>query len=168
MTHKPVMLYHVPKRTASRISVPLLERLLSACPNIRAVKYADSCYADVLSLRQRHGGFHLFSGDDASCFDAMQEGMDGVISVISHLVPRAMKQAADRPEPHLIALLKKVAELCFIESSPAPLKHLLSCQGRCQEMLRLPLCPISAKSAAVLDAQFPALYDSIRAWLMPQ
>ena len=168
MTHKPVMLYHVPKRTASRISVPLLERLLSACPNIRAVKYADSCYADVLSLRQRHGGFHLFSGDDASCFDAMQEGMDGVISVISHLVPQAMKQAADRPEPHLIALLKKVAELCFIESSPAPLKHLLSCQGRCQEMLRLPLCPISAKSAAVLDAQFPALYDSIRAWLMPQ
>ena len=50
LTHKPVMLYHVPKRTASRISVALLHALLKACPNIRAVKYADRCYEEVLAL----------------------------------------------------------------------------------------------------------------------
>ena len=168
LTHKPVMLYHVPKRTASRISVALLRALLKACPNIRAVKYADRCYEEVLALRRTTPGFQLFSGDDDSCFDAMQEGMDGVISVISHLVPRAMKQAAEQPDEELVSMLRKLAALCFIESSPAPLKYLMARQERCSNILRLPLCPLSERNAAVLEEQFWPLYDNIRARCMAQ
>lgn len=168
LTHKPVMLYHVPKRTASRISVALLRALLKACPNIRAVKYADRCYEEVLALRRTTPGFQLFSGDDDSCFDAMQEGMDGVISVISHLVPRAMKQAAEQPDEELVSMLRKLAALCFIESSPAPLKYLMARQERCSNVLRLPLCPLSERNAAVLEEQFWPLYDNIRARCMAQ
>ena len=168
LTHKPVMLYHVPKRTASRISVALLRALLKACPNIRAVKYADRCYEEVLALRRTVPGFQLFSGDDDSCFDAMQEGMDGVISVISHLVPRAMKQAAEQPDEELVSMLRKLAALCFIESSPAPLKYLMAREERCSNVLRLPLCPLSERNAAVLEEQFWPLYDNIRARCMAQ
>ena len=146
----------------------LLRALLKACPNIRAVKYADRCYEEVLALRRTVPGFQLFSGDDDSCFDAMQEGMDGVISVISHLVPRAMKQAAEQPDEELVSMLRKLASLCFIESSPAPLKYLMARQERCSNVLRLPLCPLSERNAAVLEEQFWPLYDNIRARCMAQ
>lgn len=79
-----------------------------------------------------------------------------------------MKQAAEQPDEELVSMLRKLASLCFIESSPAPLKYLMARQERCSNVLRLPLCPLSERNVAVLEEQFWPLYDNIRARCMAQ
>lgn len=161
VTKKTIMLYHVPKRTGSAITLPLLKRLIHACPNIRSLKYADADYDDILAIRAFDPHFRLYSGDDDSCFAAMRDGMDGVVSVLSHLQPLAMRCVMEKPDEGLEAQLRQLAHYCFIDASPAPLKYLLAQQGVCQNELRLPLCPVDTDTAALLKREAVSLNDTI-------
>ncbi|MFR9256849.1 MAG: dihydrodipicolinate synthase family protein [Merdibacter sp.] len=62
VTRKTIMLYHVPSRTASSITVALFERLLAVCPNITALKYAASDYQAMAAFKRRHPQICLYSG----------------------------------------------------------------------------------------------------------
>ncbi len=163
MTKKPIMLYHVPSRCSVGISLSLLERLLTNCENIYALKYASEDYETILKIKERYPSFLLYSGDDKSCFGAMKAGMDGVISVMSHLQLIAMREAINNEDLKLIDALKQFATYCFIDSSPAPIKYMLSKKGLCENVLRLPLCPVSLEIQHLLDKCAMPLNDKIRA-----
>ena len=148
----PIVLYNVPGRTASNM-LPETTLALAEHPNIVAVKEASGNLAQIEQLiRRRRPGFLVFSGDDGLTLPVMAAGGDGVVSVISNLVPRACADlaaamargglAAGRAINHRLAPLVGAA---FVESNPIPVKAALAAMGRVQNVLRLPLVPLDPK-----------------------
>jgi 4-hydroxy-tetrahydrodipicolinate synthase len=107
--------------------------------------------------------FTILSGDDSLTLPFMAVGAQGVVSVASNVVPRAVAHmvrafAAGRPAAALQmhAKLYPLFKDLFIETNPAPVKAALAMQGLLSEELRLPLVPLSDQSRATLRATLRA------------
>jgi len=144
----PVVVYNVPGRTGSNIDAKTLLRL-AAHPNIVAVKEASGNLPQMMEiLRDRPAGFDVLSGDDVYTLGLMAHGGDGVISVVSNLVPgsvRDMVAAASRGDfseaRRVHNRLLRLMTAAFLESNPIPVKAALAMMGLCEESYRLPMCP---------------------------
>ena len=158
---KPVMLYNVPGRTASNMEAETT-LALAEHENIVAVKEASGNLQQIGEIiRRRPEGFRVFSGDDALTLAVMALGGDGIVSVISNAVPRAMSQLCEAMEQgdHGAARaihrrLEPLMKAAFIESNPIPIKAAVALLGRCANVLRLPLVSLDARHE-------PALRESL-------
>ena len=160
-TDIPQILYNVPGRTGSDLLPETVGRL-SAIPNIIGIKEATGDISRVQKIKQLAGkDFFVFSGDDASCLEAMKLGAEGVISVTSNVAPKAMAEMcrlarqgqfseAETINQRLMPLHKNL----FIESNPIPVKWACYKLGLIADpTLRLPLTLLSESAQpAVLDA----------------
>lgn len=160
-TDIPQILYNVPGRTGSDLLPETVGRL-SAIPNIIGIKEATGDISRVQKIKQLAGkDFFVFSGDDASCLEAMKLGAEGVISVTSNLAPKAMAEMcrlarqghfseAETINQRLMPLHKNL----FIESNPIPVKWACYKLGLIADpTLRLPLTLLSESAQpVVLDA----------------
>jgi len=156
----PIVLYNVPSRTITDISVETMERL-SRLPNVIGVKDATGNLARVSAQRLACGPeFLQLSGNDdmALGFNAM--GGVGCISVTANVVPRmcADFQAAMREGRWELALelqdrLYPLHAALFSDASPGPVKYALSkVQSGFPAELRPPMTEPSAASKAAVDA----------------
>jgi 4-hydroxy-tetrahydrodipicolinate synthase len=147
----PVIVYNVPGRTASNLTVETT-LALAEHPNIVAVKEASGDLAQIdRIIRHRPDGFAVFSGDDGLTLAVMAVGGEGVMSVISNAVPRACAELAAamargdcRKAGSLHLRLGDLVDAAFVESNPIPIKAALALMGRVQNVLRLPLVPLDA------------------------
>ena len=160
-TDIPQILYNVPGRTGSDLLPETVGRL-SAIPNIIGIKEATGDISRVQKIKQLAGkDFFVFSGDDASCLEAMKLGAEGVISVPSNVAPKAMAEMcrlarqghfseAETINQRLMPLHKNL----FIESNPIPVKWACYKLGLIADpTLRLPLTLLSESAQpVVLDA----------------
>lgn len=147
----PIMLYQVPSRCGVRFEEGTLCRLFERYSNITALKHADNDYDLISSLRQKFPHIALYSGEDKTFYEGIDKGLTGVISVMSNAYLREMKQYLKDPISDTQAYLKQLADMVFLECSPSAIKYILSKQGKCENILRLPLVPLSDKSQAVID-----------------
>ena len=147
----PIVLYNVPGRTAINLDVrSCLE--LAEDPRFVAVKEASGNLAQITQIiHDRPDHFAVLSGDDGLTLSVMAHGGDGIISVISNVVPalmvalcHAMARGDLAEARRLDARLAPVAHAVFIESNPIPVKAMLAMMGR----MRLPL-------VSLLDAHHP-------------
>jgi 4-hydroxy-tetrahydrodipicolinate synthase len=85
-------------------------------------------------------------------------GGRGIISASANALPEAfvalyrMMQAGNWPQA--FALQKRLfpyVKACFSETNPAPLKYILHRKGKMENVLRLPLVPVSETTQALLD-----------------
>ncbi len=140
----PLVLYHVPGRTAHRLSHELLAELASM-KGVIAIKEAtgDIRYgADVMRLTTTP----VLSGDDFSFLGLMAHGGTGVISVVSNVDPRGTVAvyehfAAGRTKEAQQAM-RRIWDLCgflFTDTNPVPAKAALAALGYCRPEPRLPL-----------------------------
>ena len=151
----PIVLYNVPGRTAINLDVhSCLE--LAEDPRFVAVKEASGNLAQITQIiHDRPDHFAVLSGDDGLTLSVMAHGGDGIISVISNVVPalmvalcHAMARGDLAEARRLDAQLAPVAHAAFIESNPIPVKAMLAMMGRMRDHLRLPL-------VSLLDAHHP-------------
>lgn len=159
-THLPCILYNVPSRTGADLAAETVIRL-SAIDNIVGVKEAsgrpDQWTKIVEGVKRRD--FYVWSGNDGDTLPMMAVGGYGVISVISHLVGRQIKQMMDHflegqtreAAAHHLSLLPLVSAM-FIVSNPIPVKYALNRVGFRVGKPRLPLTEPDEKSAAAIDA----------------
>jgi len=146
----PIMLYNVPGRTAVNMEVATTLEL-AADPRFVAVKEASGSLSQITTIiRERPEGFGVFSGDDGFTLSVMAHGGDGIISVVSNVVPSLMVQLSEAcargdlaTARTLDATLAPVIDACFVESNPIPAKAMLSMMGRLQDRVRLPLVPLA-------------------------
>lgn len=143
----PIIVYNVPARTASNISVETLARLAEDCPNVVGVKDAT---ADITrpSLQREASGpdFIQLSGEDGTALGFNAHGGVGCISVTANVAPRlcAQFQEACLEGDYKTALtlqdrLMPLHKALFVETSPAPVKYAVSVLGRASDHVRLPL-----------------------------
>lgn len=145
----PIIIYNIQGRTAKNIDTPTLKRL-SQISNIVAVKEASGNIEQMMEVIDQIGRenpkFSILSGDDALTLPLISLGGDGVISVISNLCPKKMKELVDfslaghwlqARECHyeLLPLIKGA----FIETNPIPIKEMMNQVGLKAGTYRLPL-----------------------------
>ena len=153
----PVVLYNVPGRTGCDL-LPETAAALAGHERIIGIKEAraEAGRMDAL-LPLRGEGFAVFSGDDPTAAEAMLAGADGVVSVASNLLPRAMRRLCDLARAaretearELDAQLQPVFTFLGVEPNPIPLKAVLA-RMQFGHGLRLPLTTLSPMHAGEAD-----------------
>jgi 4-hydroxy-tetrahydrodipicolinate synthase len=146
----PVLIYNVPGRTARNVDASTILRL-SELSNIAGIKEAGGDMAQcALILRDRPADFLIVSGDDALAFPQIAIGMDGVISVAANSYPQAFSNMVRAALDGDLKKAKKINdgliegyELLFVENNPAGVKAALAELGLIENVVRLPLVPLS-------------------------
>lgn len=147
----PVILYNVPGRTGSNISADTTLRLAQDKKNVIATKEASGNFEQIMViLRDRPKGFAVFSGDDALTLPTLALGAEGVISVIANSCPDRMSQMVKLMDDARLTDARKLhyemlelIQYIFAEGSPAGIKSVLKHMGLCNDIVRLPLTPVS-------------------------
>ncbi|MCF0175342.1 MAG: 4-hydroxy-tetrahydrodipicolinate synthase [Bacteroidales bacterium] len=157
-TDKDIVLYNVPGRTGANIEAETTLRLAEEVENIVAVKEASGRYNQIAQIiRNRPAGFSVLSGNDDEVLSLMATGADGVISVASNVDPARMVQLVEalqkddmKTARELHYKLMPLFKSCFAESNPIPAKAALAQMGLMENTLRLPLCPASSATEALV------------------
>ncbi|WP_028295539.1 4-hydroxy-tetrahydrodipicolinate synthase [Olivibacter sitiensis] len=150
-TNLPIILYNVPGRTGSMVSVDTIIRLAKEFSNIIGVKEASANFEHFTRImEQKPADFMLISGDDALTLPMMSLGAVGVITVVGNAFPRETQQLVKycnewkfEEANRIHYKLLRIDELCFIEGNPAGVKEMLQVMGICNRTLRLPLTEVS-------------------------
>lgn len=95
----PIIPYTIPSRTGAQLLPEDLALLNEAHSNIHAVKEATNSVENMRKIRKFcKPNFAIFSGDDAMTYEMMSDSSinaSGVISVVSNVAPKAVKQLVD-------------------------------------------------------------------------
>lgn len=148
---KPILLYNVPGRTGRNMTAATTLRLARECSNIVGIKEASGDMQQCLELlRDRHEDFLIVSGDDALAMAQLACGMEGVISVAANAFPKefstmvrhalSLDMVAARKQNNF---LMEAYDIMFAENNPAGVKSFLSELNYIQNIVRLPVVPIS-------------------------
>lgn len=157
----PLIVYNVPGRTGTNILPETVHRL-SRLLNVAGIKEAAGDVAQIDTLvrliKKDRPDFAILSGNDDQAFHLVNSGGDGVISVLSNVMPR---ETSDMIRLALAGEVEKARELhhrmfplmknLFMESNPIPVKYAVNRLGLCRNELRLPLVPATEKCMAVID-----------------
>jgi 4-hydroxy-tetrahydrodipicolinate synthase len=155
----PVCLYNVPGRTAVNLKPETVLRL-TGHPNCVAIKEASGDLHQIMVLlRARPDHFAVLSGEDWMTLAVASAGGDGLISVIANELPklttRLVRLSLDGKldeARELLYVLLPLIDANFAETNPGPVKAALACMGRCEEVLRLPLVPVTSATRDLLRA----------------
>ncbi|MGN8071628.1 4-hydroxy-tetrahydrodipicolinate synthase [Mucilaginibacter sp. SG564] len=157
----PVILYNVPSRTGSTIAAETTVRLARDFKNIIGIKEASGNF-DLFNqlMRDKPEEFLVISGDDPVTLPMMAMGAVGVISVIGNALPKPLSAMIGlllnndyKAAQKINASLVEFTRLMFVEGNPAGAKNALKHLGVCGETLRLPLVPVSSKTADAIKLE---------------
>lgn len=146
---KPIILYNVPGRTASNISVATILRLANDSSNIIGVKEAGNNMSQYLQLlKNKPEGFLVISGDDDLALSVALAGGAGVISVLGQAFPKNFSEmirlgmAGNAKEAFALHFkLMDMNAMIFEENNPSGIKAVFEALGLSQDTVRLPLVP---------------------------
>lgn len=151
----PVIVYNVPSRTGINIAPATLQAICRH-ENVIAVKEANDNVAEALEkLRLVGDDAAFYCGNDDLIVPLMACGYQGVISVLSNVMPRETSDMArfvleghvDQAAALQLKLLPFIKAL-FSETSPIPCKAAMAMMGKCEDELRLPLVPMQPGTRA--------------------
>ena len=159
---KPIILYNVPSRTGCAIQ-PATYAKLAEHPNIQAIKEANGNISAIVETMALVGDkLDLYSGNDDQIVPLMSMGGQGVISVLSNVLPRQTVELCDKFFAGDVAGAAKMQcdmldliNALFCEVNPIPAKAAMAAMGFCENYLRLPLTPME-------DANFQRLLTAMR------
>lgn len=143
----PIVLYNIPGRSIVELTVESTLRILDTCKNVVAVKDASGNVMWLQDLlRRADKRVTVLSGDDPLTLPMMSVGAQGVISVTSNVLPKAVSEVcadvfAGRWEAAKQKHLKlyPVHKALFMEPNPQAVKAALAHQGRMRPSVRAPM-----------------------------
>ncbi len=152
----PLVLYNVPGRTVADLGNETVLRLAEV-PGVVGLKdaTADLGRGSELLRALRLAGrpdFAVYSGEDITGLPLMLLGGHGVISVTANVAPGLMARMCTAALAGDLATARACNERLlplhrrlFVEANPIPVKWALAEMGLIQNVLRLPLVPLSAQ-----------------------
>ena len=158
-TDLPMILYHIPGRTGVTIA-PQTFKELSRHPNIVAVKEASGNISKIAETKYLCGDdLDLYSGNDDQIVPILSLGGIGVISVLSHVAPKATHDICQlyfggkvKESARLQLEYMDLIHALFIDVNPIPVKDAMNQMGFAAGPCRMPLYPMSDGDRAVLTA----------------
>ncbi len=142
----PVIAYNVPGRTGVEIQ-PATMAKIAQIPNVAGIKDAGGNMAKTMeTLRLVKDKCDVYSGEDALNFPILACGGVGVISVLSNIVPAEVKKLCTliaegkyKEAEVLNDKLLPLANACFVEVNPIPVKEAMNLLGYAAGEPRAPL-----------------------------
>lgn len=124
----PVLLYNFPILTGQDLSIELIGRLATDCPNIVGIKDTVDCMSHirriVFEVKGARPDFMVFSGFDEYMLDTLMIGGDGVIPATSNFAPEITcgiyKAFCNQDFATAQSLLKRLAILSKMYSIDVP------------------------------------------------
>ena len=150
-TKKPLILYNVPGRTGVNMSADTTLRIACEFKNVIGIKEASGKMDQVKEIiAGAPDGFHVIIGDDSLAMEAISAGAAGVISVIGNAIPKRYSELVHLTMQGRLADAEAIQKqlsplygLLFKEGSPCGVKALMSNRGQLEDIVRLPLVPVS-------------------------
>ncbi|MFP3190693.1 MAG: 4-hydroxy-tetrahydrodipicolinate synthase [Thermoproteota archaeon] len=162
----PIILYNIPGRTGVNIEVSTQSRLLEI-NNIVSVKEASGNIQqimDVISILPSNKT--VLSGDDNLTFPIMACGGKGVISVVSNILPRQVKELVTsvlngnlQRAREIHYNLMPIFKAAFLETNPIPIKTAMNLVGLPAGPCRPPLCEMSQQNLDKLKTVLRKYYE---------
>lgn len=159
----PIIMYNIPSRTGVYMAVETVAELAQNHKNIVALKQSYPEMDAITELKIKcPEDLVIYSGDDSLTLPMLSLGIEGVISVASHLYGNEIKSmihnfksgqihAAKNMQLKLYPIFKKL----FMAPNPVPIKAALEKTGFIQDYVRRPLVELTdaekAELYAVLD-----------------
>ncbi len=132
----PVIAYNVPGRTGVEIQ-PATMAKIAEIPNIAGIKDAGGNMSKTMEIfRLVREKCDVYSGEDALNFPILACGGAGVISVLSNIVPADVKKLCTLIKENKLDEAAKLndkllplANACFVEVNPIPVKEAMNLLG---------------------------------------
>lgn len=163
-TKLPIIIYNIPGRTGVNMEVATVAHLANKYSNIVAIKQSLGDMDAVSEMKFAcPEDFSIYSGDDSLTLPMLALGIDGVISVASHIYGNEIKSmihnfklcelhAAKNMHLKLYPAFKKL----FMAPNPVPIKAALAKKGLIEDYVRLPLVELTEEQKkelySVLDS----------------
>jgi 4-hydroxy-tetrahydrodipicolinate synthase len=157
-TDLPVLLYNIPGRTGANLEPATVLRL-AEIENVIGIKESSGNIAQITELiTTAPSGFKVLAGDDSVALPVIALGGAGLVSVASNAIPVQMSQmvraALDNDWVTARRINREFFRLMqahFWEASPAPVKAALAMIGRGEDVLRLPMVPVTDATRRKLE-----------------
>lgn len=148
---KPIILYNVPGRTGINMTTQTTLRIAREFKNVIGVKEASGKMdqiKEIINNAPEH--FKVIVGDDSLAMEAIQNGSVGVISVIGNAIPKTFGKLVHlsmegkfNEAAAIQQQLDPLYGLLFKEGNPCGVKAVMADQNKLQNVMRLPLVPVS-------------------------
>ena len=156
-TRLPIILYNVPSRTGVNI-YPATYKRLSQIDNIVACKEASGNFSQLAKIAALYKeDLTIYSGNDDQITSALALGAQGVISVLSNILPKETHEICrsyfDGDSSLSDSLQLKYLDLIealFLDVNPIPVKQAMRAMGYDVGRCRLPLCDMDPTNAEKL------------------
>ena len=157
-TELPVLLYNIPGRTGANLEPATVLRL-AEIKNIIGIKESSGNIAQITELlTSAPRSFKVFAGDDSVALPVIALGGAGLVSVASNAIPVQMAAMVDAALENEWTTARRInrqffrlMQAHFWEASPAPIKAVLAMLGRGEDILRLPMVPVSTATRRKLE-----------------
>ena len=154
---KPIILYNVPSRTGINIE-PATYAALADHPMISGIKEANGNISKIVVTAELVGDrLAIYSGNDDQIVPILSMGGDGVISVLSNLLPAQTDEICTRfwagdiaGSAALQCKYMPLIRALFCEVNPIPAKAAMAAMGFGENFLRLPLTCMEPEHEKVL------------------
>ena len=159
-TSLPVMIYHIPGRTAVSVTLDTLREITSEAGNMVGMKHAFNDLGFCTNMIKELGpDWRVFVGLEDLSFPMLCVGACGLMNAVGNLAPRKLSQMCEAVDAGNLkrakALHYQLAELneaVFFDTNPIPIKYMMWKMGLiARNHHRLPMAPASPEVAKRLN-----------------
>jgi 4-hydroxy-tetrahydrodipicolinate synthase len=136
-TGKPVLMYHIPGRSAVTATVDTVEAIAERCDNFVGAKHASTDLAWVTEVLLRVGpDFRVFVGLEECSLPMLAVGAAGMVNAVANVFPAAIaalyQAVCDEKLSEARRLHQALWELnksVFFDTNPIPIKYMMRQRG---------------------------------------
>jgi 4-hydroxy-tetrahydrodipicolinate synthase len=160
-TDKPVLMYHIPGRSAFKVELATLKAISERVPHFVGIKHAVDDHNFVTQMLAALGAdFRVFAGLEEFTFSMMALGAQGTMNAVANIAPKpvaALVNAAlvgnmAEARRHHYALFELMCAV-FYDTNPIPMKYMMKRLGLiATNEHRLPMLPATPELEKRLDA----------------
>jgi 4-hydroxy-tetrahydrodipicolinate synthase len=160
-TSRPLLMYHIPGRSAFKVELDTLVRIADAVPHFVGIKHAVDDHGFVTQMIARLGGeFRIFVGLEEFTFPMMALGAQGTMNAVANLAPKPVAELCNQMRQGNLAAARKLhfdlyELMCavFWDTNPIAMKYMMKRVGLLEaNEHRLPLLPATPELERRLDA----------------
>jgi 4-hydroxy-tetrahydrodipicolinate synthase len=160
-TSLPIMMYHIPGRSAFKVELDTLSRIAEKTPHFVGIKHAADDHNFVTQMLHRFGPeFRVFVGLEELTFPMMALGAQGTMNAVANLAPAKVAALCNEALSGNMAAARKLHYelfelMCavFYDTNPIPIKYMMKRLGIIERNEhRLPMVPATPELEKRLDA----------------
>ncbi len=160
-SERPMMIYHIPGRTAVSLELDSLEAIAERAPTLVGMKHATTDLGYVTEALRRLGDdFRIFVGLEELSLPMMAVGACGMMNAVGNIAPRRVAELYEAVAAGNLAEARRLHESLwelnrsvFFDTNPIPVKYMLRRLGVTERNEhRLPMVPARPELERRLDA----------------